>query len=426
MARGRGKRGRGKASAASSGGPGPGAEAADVIPINGAALEGGGQVVRVALSLAWLVGRPMTIRSIRAGRPRPGLGHQHLCGVRLVARLCGFSLEGDAKGSTTVHVRPGGSPWAEPTLVAEVGTAGAATLLLQAALPPLSLRAAPVELVLRGGTDVPFSPPASHASLVLAPLLRRMGLGLEVVVARRGFNPAGGGELRVRCARTEPALRALELLERGQLTGVHVVVACGGLGASEEQSEAEARVARLVGEAVQERLGTLAELAGVEVVVELDEGNGAQGSAEDGGGGGGGGRGRGTVACSVQLVAATETGCRLSCNALRDVRPPEAASQGAELAAGLAADLRTLLASGACVDEHTADQLVVFMALAEGVSRVRVAPAPPGAESLHLPTAVHFAQALVSGAAFTVSEAGAEAACKLVECRGAAVKAATA
>ena len=33
---------------------------------------------------------------------------------------------------------------------------------------------------------------------MLAPLLARFGAQLEVAVARRGFNPQGGGELRVR------------------------------------------------------------------------------------------------------------------------------------------------------------------------------------------------------------------------------------
>ena len=53
--------------------------------VDGSTLEGGGQVVRCALSLAWLNRRQVTVHSIRAGRSNPGLGNQHLAGARLSA-----------------------------------------------------------------------------------------------------------------------------------------------------------------------------------------------------------------------------------------------------------------------------------------------------------------------------------------------------
>jgi len=52
-----------------------------MIVIDGAAGEGGGQVLRTALALAMITGQPFRIERIRAGRPRPGLMRQHLTAV---------------------------------------------------------------------------------------------------------------------------------------------------------------------------------------------------------------------------------------------------------------------------------------------------------------------------------------------------------
>ena len=84
-------------------------EPATELVIDGATLEGGGQVLRCCLSLAWLQHAPVRIHSIRAGRPKPGLANQHLAGAQLTATLAGFRLEGATKGSTTLVVDRRGS-----------------------------------------------------------------------------------------------------------------------------------------------------------------------------------------------------------------------------------------------------------------------------------------------------------------------------
>ena len=193
------------------------------LEIDGSTLEGGGQVLRCCLSLACLHEAPVRIHSIRAGRPKPGLANQHLAGAQLTATLSGVQLEGDTKGSTELLASPG-APGVGPgpcSLVADAQTAGAATLILQAALPPLLMRGSTAtELLLRGGTDVNFSPPTAHATMVLAPLLARFGARLDVEVARRGFNPQGGGELRVTAGLLGERLRAVDLSERGDVREV--------------------------------------------------------------------------------------------------------------------------------------------------------------------------------------------------------------
>ena len=165
---------------------------AEPLVIDGSTLEGGGQVIRTALSLAWVQkSRPLRLHSIRAGRPKPGLANQHLMGARLAARLNGRTLSGDAKGSQLLEATPQEIRPLPATLEASSETGGATTLLLQASLPPLLFGAAGRELILRGGTEGSFAPPASHTQLVLAPLLARMGADIDLRIEHRGFVDGG-------------------------------------------------------------------------------------------------------------------------------------------------------------------------------------------------------------------------------------------
>ncbi len=51
------------------------------VMIDGSEGEGGGQLLRTALSLSLVTGRPFRIERIRARRRKPGLLRQHLTAV---------------------------------------------------------------------------------------------------------------------------------------------------------------------------------------------------------------------------------------------------------------------------------------------------------------------------------------------------------
>jgi RNA 3'-terminal phosphate cyclase (ATP) len=76
-------------------------------------------------------------------------------------------------------------------------SAGAVTLVAQAVLPPLIKAGAPATVILKGGTHVPWSPPAHYLSHVLLPALAAMGAEVEMTLERWGWYPRGGGELRL-------------------------------------------------------------------------------------------------------------------------------------------------------------------------------------------------------------------------------------
>ena len=172
--------------------------------------EGGGQLVRTALTLSVLDGRPFRMADVRGNRPNPGLKRQHLACVDLLADVADAEVSGAEVGSETLTFEPGNGdsdgPLADPgaegaaeprEFAVDVGTAGSVTLVADTLLPLAASLDHPIQATLVGGTDVKWSPPADYLRHVKLPLLRECGLDASVTVNRRGFYPAGGGELVV-------------------------------------------------------------------------------------------------------------------------------------------------------------------------------------------------------------------------------------
>ncbi|HFE45859.1 MAG TPA: RNA 3'-terminal phosphate cyclase, partial [Nannocystis exedens] len=76
------------------------------VTIDGAMGEGGGQVLRTSLAMALIHRRPLRVRSIRAGRKRPGLLRQHLTALRAAATIGDAVVEGDELNSTEILFTP--------------------------------------------------------------------------------------------------------------------------------------------------------------------------------------------------------------------------------------------------------------------------------------------------------------------------------
>jgi RNA 3'-terminal phosphate cyclase (ATP) len=185
---------------------------ATLIQVDGSL--GGGQVLRSALSLSALTGKPFAIDSIRKQRARPGLMRQHLTAVRAMAQICGAELSGDELGSTRLTFTPGAVR--AGTYHFPVGSAGSTCLVLQTVLPPLALASGPSELSFEGGTHNPLAPAYPYLDRVVFPLWERMGVALKRTLVRCGFAPAGGGRFEV-CLEPTSRLNPLELFERGPL-----------------------------------------------------------------------------------------------------------------------------------------------------------------------------------------------------------------
>lgn len=298
--------------------------------IDGSFGEGGGQLVRTACALAAISGQPLRLHNIRARRAPSGLAPQHLTAVQAVARLCDAEVEGLELRAQEIVFRPRQIQAGEYRF--DVGTAGSIALVLQAVLPvALAARAACI-LHVTGGTDVRAAPAIDYLCHVLAPLLARMGARIELDVQRRGYYPRGGGLVTVHVA---PArLNSLQLDAPGAVQRI------GGIS---HASNLPAHIVERMQRTAHERLRRYGQIA-IEQQILTGPGAVGQGGA-------------------IVLWAQTEH-ARLGAS--------EVAQRGVpaeRIAESAAQALEEELVSGATLDVHASDQLLIYMARAAGASR---------------------------------------------------------
>jgi RNA 3'-terminal phosphate cyclase (ATP) len=192
-----------------------GAKMADLVQIDGSFGEGGGQIIRTAVSLSAITGRAVEIYNVRGRRPKPGLQPQHLASVRAAAALCGAVLRGDSAGSMQLSFAPQSAVQAGDHRF-DIGTAGAAPLVAQTVLVPLALAQGSSSVTITGGTHVPHAPTAEYLEAVYIPSLRRAGLEVAFSYSSAGFYPRGGGQIDLRIG-PSTSIAPLDLRERGPL-----------------------------------------------------------------------------------------------------------------------------------------------------------------------------------------------------------------
>jgi RNA 3'-terminal phosphate cyclase (ATP)/RNA 3'-terminal phosphate cyclase (GTP) len=302
-----------------------------MIEIAGDHLEGGGQIVRTAVGLSALTGKPCRIFNIRQGRKKPGLATQHMKGIEAAAGLCHGQVEGLSLGSQDVVFQPAGITGGR--LEIDIGTAGSIPLILQTLILP-SLRAErDVEFEITGGTHVRWAPSFDYFQEVFCATLLRMGAEVRTEVDRVGFYPKGGGTVRVKI-RPARGLEPLILTERGDLRAVFAESI-----ASRDLEKAK----------VAER-----QILGVEKVFDIDDATVEYVDTY-------------SIGSSIHLTARFPN-CRLGASSLGERGKP-AERVGNEAARLLSDQIR----SGACLDRWMADQILPYLALAEGESEVTVA-----------------------------------------------------
>lgn len=315
-----------------------------MLQIDGSYGEGGGQILRTSLSLAAITGQPICIDRIRANRAKPGLAIQHLTGVRAIATICQAQMTGDTLGSTRLEFIPTQPPQAgnytfDVAQTLGTGSAGAVTLILQTILLPLALTTGQSIVTLKGGTFVPWSPPAPYIEQVYLPILQQMGVEAEMKLSAWGWYPRGGGELELRVKGNGAgvgSLKSIQLLKRGALQQVQ------GLAiATELPSHIPQRMAS--------RAQNLFEQAQLKAHIQPQRLRGV---------------GAGT---GIFLMAEYEQ-ARAGFSAVGKIGLP-----AKEVAAIATKELLDFHATGMPVDVHLADQLLLPAALASEPSQYRVA-----------------------------------------------------
>jgi len=295
-----------------------------MLTIDGSYNEGGGQILRTALTLSLATRRPFRIEKIRAGRKRAGLLRQHLTAVEAAQRIGGAEVRGAEINSQQLTFVP--QDVAPGDYQFSIGTAGSTTLVLQTVLPVLMLGSKPSTLVLEGGTHNPAAPPYDFIERVYVPLMNRLGAQIRTELLAPGFFPAGGGKLKV-VIEPPSELRRLELTERGEIRrrSARALVANLPRGIAERELAV-----------VERRLGWEAANLNAQMVSSHGPGN--------------------ILMVEVECENVTEVFTGFGERAVR-----------AEVVAERAVnETRRYLAANVAVGEHLADQLLVPMALTKG------------------------------------------------------------
>mgnify|MGYP001626210284 CR=1 FL=1 len=311
----------------------------EYIVIDGSMGEGGGQVLRISVALASVLMKPIKVVNIRAKRRNPGLQSQHLTAVKAAAELTDAAVEGLYLRSTEITYIP--RRFKPGKYVFDVGTAGSVTLVLQTIIPILAFMPSPCEVEIRGGTDVPWSPPIDYLRNVISYYLKLVGIELDVKLIRRGHYPVGGGIVVAKVANAPVKLRGLELIERGEVLGIKGISHCVRLPkhVAERQASAAEKYLREAGIKVPIDIGL--EYYELSSDSHLSPGSG------------------------IVLWAETSNGAVIGSDAL-GAKWKRAEEVGLEAAKKLIYELE----SKAAFDSHMSDNIIPYLALAEGDSAI--------------------------------------------------------
>jgi RNA 3'-phosphate cyclase len=310
-----------------------------MIELDGATLEGGGQLMRTAVALAAVTKKPCRVFNIRKSRPKPGLMPQHLLGIQALTQLCSGVLEGDFLGSEEIKFYPGENY--RDSISIKIPTAGSITLVLQSLIPPALFAPASIKITFEGGaTDTFFSPTIDHFRYCFLKILEKIGCKIEINILKRGYYPEGEAKCDVLICHGKLSshnLESISLTEKGLFKKILVI--SGASNSLKDKKVAERQIA-----GVREVLGKL-KLPTEEKVEYYDT------------------RCPGSQICLVaefeNTVIGTDNLGKLGKRA-EDV--------GKEAALELLKEQK----SEACLDKHLADQILPYLALTPGKSQVTV------------------------------------------------------
>ncbi|XP_023390850.1 RNA 3'-terminal phosphate cyclase [Pteropus vampyrus] len=356
------------------------------VEVDGGIMEGGGQILRVSTALSCLLGLPLRVQKIRAGRSTPGLRPQHLSGLEMIRDLCDGQLEGAEIGSTEIRFTPEKIKDLKKKIQLSVFCLlRSVCLLMQVSMPCVLFAAFPSELRLKGGTNAEMAPQIDYTEMVFKPIVEKFGFRFNCDIKMRGYYPKGGGEVIVRMSPVKQ-LNPINLTDRGSVTKIYGRAFVAGVLPFKVAKEMASAAVRCIRKEIRDLY--------VNIQPVQEPKDQAFGSGN-----------------GIIIIAETSTGCLLAGSSLGK-RGVNADKVGIEAAEMLLANLR----HGGAVDEYLQDQLIIFMALANGVSRIKTGPV-----TLHTQTAIHFAEQLAK-AQFTVkkseNEDDASKDTYIIECQG--------
>jgi RNA 3'-phosphate cyclase len=290
-------------------------------------------MLRTSLALSLITGKAFHLRNARARRAKPGLAAQHLMSVNAAAKIGNAKLRGASLGSCDLDFEPGKIKSGDYRFA--IGTAGATSLVLHTIYLPLALAGTASNVIIDGGTHVKSSPGYSFLERSWVRYLATIEIQIDLQMERAGFYPRGGGRIH---AAIQPCTKIMPFhgITTPALTSARIVAGNAGLSPSITE--------RLIARAT-ERLLEL----NLDVECEQQSWPGGPG-------------------CMLGIELPTEPAPTFFFALGERGKPAETVAD--EAVAQVAAFLQVQPLG---VDEHSADQLLLPLAFADGPSQFRVA-----------------------------------------------------
>lgn len=205
------------------------------IHLEGTTLEGGGQLLRIAIGLSSLTKIPVNITNIRGKRSGGGgLKAQHLTSVQWLGKASSARVSGMGLKSKEITFTP--STKSTPSSASSgidynisQSTPGSVNLIFQAILPYLLFSGLqePVTIRLTGGTNVSNSPSCDYVEQVLLPMFCRIGIpSITSQLHSRGWSQGSTrlGSVSYTIKALASPLSAFTLTERGEIKSVRATI----------------------------------------------------------------------------------------------------------------------------------------------------------------------------------------------------------
>jgi RNA 3'-phosphate cyclase len=334
-----------------------------MLKIDGSTMEGGGQLLRMALTYSAITCKPVNVTNIRASRRNPGLKPQHYNTVKALKQICNAKVKGLKIDSKEIEFHPETIQGGEYSI--DIGTAGSISLMLQCLTPVAAFADDKITLKIKGGTAVKWSPPMTFLTNIVWEAFKKMGFKGEIKTIKQGFYPKGGGLVQ---ATIKPitSLKPLTLPEQGKIKKITGTSLTGRLPDHVAKRQASSAKQCL------EDSGYKTEIKAVSI-------KGANAPLSPG------------SVITLWTQGAPEP--YIGSDSLGEKGKP-AEKVGKEAADKLVEQIR----SGATVDIHTADHLILPCSLARGESIFKTS-----STSLHTLTAIKLAEKIV-GASFCLEK----------------------
>ena len=373
------------------------------LKIDGSILEGGGQILRISISMSYLLGIPISIRNIRSKRDNPGLQRQHLTCSKFITSLY------NTKDVTGLQLNSGNIVLVPTKLLIKnenneeikciLNSAGSIGLMIQQLLPCVlfseieNKESKEINITITGGTLVKFSPTIYYLNEVLFPILEKnMNIKASCDLIKNGIYPMGLGEVILHVQKilkeNDEFIKPINITERGKFLKAEIRF-CYTNNFKFKLDKICDTIYKNAKKIIRNEFnqnGYSKNEEGEEI--EFDEDEIIKQERIN--------LGDRYYTFYYQIVMIYENtrikGDYMISEKKGDFIIDEIIDKCEE------ATFYTVQNNEVCLDEHTVDHLIIFMALAKGTSKIKVGPI-----SLHTQTAIEIIKKFVYAVNFTIT-----------------------